>query len=353
MQLISHSRHLVTSSVSVLAAMVLAACGDAIGPDMSHEASNGGGLNGGATQPTAPVPSAPSFANPLAGSSLYVASSSNALTTAAAWRTSRPADARQMEKIASQAQALWFGGWNSDIRADVNRAVATAASSSATPVLVAYNVPQRDCGSYSAGGSSSAPAYRAWIDAFAAGIGARKAVVILEPDALAGMDCLSTTDQGTRTDLLKYAIATFRGLGNTAVYLDAGHSRWQSAGTMASRLVGAGIKLANGFALNVSNFFATAEQIVYGNALSALVGGKHYVIDTSRNGLGPTADAQWCNPEGRALGERPTTATGNTLVDAFLWIKVPGDSDGSCNGNPAAGSWMPEYALGLAQRAGY
>ena len=77
------------------------------------------------------------------------------------------------------------------------------------------------------------------------------------------------------------------------------------------------------------------------------------VGDTSRNGLGPTADNQWCNPDGRALGDRPSTQTGLAYVDAFLWVKAPGESDGACAGAPAAGTWMPEYALGLAQRAAY
>src|SRR5207247_940068 len=130
-------------------------------------------------------------------------------------------------------------------------------------------------------------------------------------------------------------------------------SHWQSASTMATRLNGAGIANANGFSLNVSNFYYTSEQVTYGNVLSALVDGKHYVVDTSRNGLGSAGDNLWCNPAGRALGERPTTATGSALADAYLWIKVPGESDGSCNGNPAAGTWMPEYALGLAQRASW
>jgi endoglucanase len=148
-------------------------------------------------------------------------------------------------------------------------------------------------------------------------------------------------------------VQTLRATGSVAVYLDAGNPRWKSAATMADRLTRAGVAGAQGFALNVSNFFATSENVSYGAQLSALVGGKHYVIDTSRNGLGPTADAQWCNPAGRALGERPTTQTGVPLVDAFLWIKSPGDSDGACDGAPAAGAWMPEYALGLAQRAAY
>jgi endoglucanase len=120
---------------------------------------------------------------------------------------------------------------------------------------------------------------------------------------------------------------------------------------MASRLASAGITAAQGFALNVSNFLTTAENVTYGEQLSALVGGRHFVIDTGRNGLGPAPDLQWCNPAGRALGPHPTSATGHPLVDALLWVKMPGESDGACNGGKVSGEWMPEYALGLAQRA--
>jgi len=105
-------------------------------------------------------------------------------------------------------------------------------------------------------------------------------------------------------------------------------------------------------------------------------GTTHFVIDTSRNGLGPwdysskyssAATAQdWCNPPGRGLGIAPTTNTDNALVDAYLWVKVPGESDGSCNRSvagsttdpewggivdPAAGQWFPQQALQLAQLA--
>jgi endoglucanase len=78
-------------------------------------------------------------------------------------------------------------------------------------------------------------------------------------------------------------------------------------------------------------------------------GGKHMVIDTSRNGNG--SNGQWCNPTGMALGNIPTTSTDQSLVDAYLWIKAPGESDGTCNGGPAAGSWWLEYALNLASAA--
>ena len=100
----------------------------------------------------------------------------------------------------------------------------------------------------------------------------------------------------------------------------------------------------------------------------------HFVIDTSRNGQGPWTppagvypDPQdWCNPPDRGLGARPTTQTGNPLADAFLWVKVPGESDGSCTRglgvgdvadpewdlvDPPAGAWFPQQAVDLVLHA--
>ncbi|MEX2177465.1 MAG: glycoside hydrolase family 6 protein [Gemmatimonadaceae bacterium] len=346
MQSVLAHRRLIAPGMFAVAVFTLAACGDALGPATPT-------MSNGDVEPGPPSSTPVTNANPIAGASFYVDPSSRARRTADDWRASRPSDAAQMDKIAAQPNAKWFGNWNTDVRGDVASAVDVMASAGATPVLVAYNIPLRDCGSYSAGGAANPEGYRKWISDFAAGIGVRKAVVVLEPDALGGMDCLSATHQSTRTELLRYAVDAFRAGGATSVYIDAGNSRWHSPATIAARLMAAGIEHAAGFSLNVSNFFTTAEESAYGDAISALVGGKHYLIDTSRNGNGPTANAQWCNPDGRALGERPTTATGNPLVDAYLWIKVPGESDGSCNGYPNAGVWVPEYALGLAQRATY
>ena len=112
----------------------------------------------------------------------------------------------------------------------------------------------------------------------------------------------------------------------------------------------------------------------YASMLGGTTPTAHFVVDTSRNGQGPWKppagvypDAQdWCNPPGRGLGDRPTTVTGNPLMDAKLWIKTPGQSDGQCNRgvagattdpewggitDPAAGDWFPAQALQLAQLA--
>ena len=287
---------------------------------------------------------------PLAGARFWVDPYSNAAKQAEAWRLSRPADAAYMDVIASEAQADWFGDWSGDVRAKVAARTSTIVAAGGLPVYVAYNLPVRDCSSYSGGGAVSGDAYRSWIRAFTEGLAGRPAAVVLEPDGLALMDCLSAAQRQERLALLADAVRVLAA-GGAWVYLDAGHARWHSAAVIAERLRAAGVADAAGFALNVSNFVGNAESVAYGEAVSALVGGARFVVDSSRNGLGPAADGAWCNPDGRALGTRPTTVTGHALVDAFLWIKLPGESDGTCNGGPSAGAWWADYALGLAKRA--
>ena len=341
---LARARHRAAPLVSLVAAAVTACSGDASG----ISAPIGAGTTVSGPAAIGPVPAA----NPFASATFPVDANSNARRTATAWRATRPADAALMDKIAAQPQVRWFGDWNTNVRADVDAAASASAQSGALPVFVAYNIPQRDCGGLSGGNSStSADAYRAWIAAFAAGLGSRRAVVILEPDALASMDCLSSSAQQERLALFRYAVDALSASGTVAVYLDGGNPRWRSAEAMAQRLADAGVAATRGFALNVSNFLSTGENVAYGTALSALTGGKHFVIDTGRNGAGGSAD--WCNPAGQALGERPSSAPGIALVDAFLWVKAPGESDGVCNGGTASGTWMPEYALGLAARAGW
>lgn len=329
------------SALPILALLLAAACQDLpVSPDEGTE---------DARRPRSPANDSP--VNPFAGTKFFVDPSSNARRQADEWRLSRPADAMEMDKIARNSQAKWFGDWSGDIRAAVDREVGNATAAGAVPVLVAYNIPQRDCGGLSGGGGATYDAYRSWIDGFAKGIAGRKAAVILEPDALAMLDCLPAADQKGRLELLRYAVGSLRRSSGTAVYVDAGHPRWHSADRMAARLRQVDVAAATGFSLNVSNFIRTDANVEYGTEISDLLDGKRFVIDTSRNGVGPSPDGEWCNPEGRALGAGATTATGSARVDAFLWIKRPGESDGACNGAPPAGSWWAEYALGLAQRS--
>lgn len=130
---------------------------------------------------------------------------------------------------------------------------------------------------------------------------------------------------------------------------------------------------ATGFSLDYSPEYAATVTAQIQGLMGTSVATLPFVIDTSRNGQGPWSptatypDAQdWCNPPGRGLGLRPTISTGTALADAFLWIKTPGESDGSCNRgiagattdpewggtvDPAAGAWFPVQALQLAQLA--
>jgi len=286
----------------------------------------------------------------LRGQRLYVDPASPARRQADAWRRSRPADARLMQRIADQPQAIWLGDWIPDIRRETDRLVTQIAATGAVPVFVAYNIPNRDCGLHSAGGARGGDAYRRWIQGMAVGLRRRPAVVILEPDGLAAIGCLPLRLKDERMVLLREAVQVLDAAG-AAVYIDAGNANWQQVSVMAGMLRGAGIERAEGFALNVSNFHSVQVNLSYGERLSALVGGKHFVIDTSRNGRGAAIEREWCNARNQALGRAPTTQTGHPLADAFLWVKTPGQSDGTCNGGPRAGAWWADYALELSRAA--
>lgn len=275
-----------------------------------------------------------------------------ALSIAAAEPELGARDRSLLGSIASAPTSVWITGPARTTTQKTADAVAGATKRGAVATLVAYNIPGRDCGSHSASAERlDADAYRSWIGDLVAGLGDARSIVIIEPDALAQLDCLDESGQADRLHLLRYAVNAVTAQGSWA-YLDAGHSGWVTAATMASRLDRAGVADAAGFSLNVSNFRPTAEETAYGLAISQkLPSSAHFVIDTGRNGAGTDADGQWCNPPGRALGTRPTTATGERLVDAYLWIKTPGYSDGPCNGGPQAGQWWTDQALSLAANA--
>jgi endoglucanase len=340
-----------TISLCVAAASGLfSACGPAASAGGAAPATAGDA----ASEPGDASPSAAS-GNPFAGIAVYRAPYSNAENAQKQSEKQNPAEAALIAKIASHPQASWYGSWSADITTVVQNYVNASERAGELPLLVAYNVPNRDCGQYSKGGASDAKGYLEWITAFAAGIGERRAVVVLEPDALPLLkQCLSEADQVKRLELIHSAVDVLEARPGVSVYIDAGHSNWVPAQEMAQRLKLAGIDKARGFALNVSNFQPDAELIAYGNAVVAALGApSHFIIDSSRNGNGPApTDAEsWCNPEGRAIGRAPTAETGEPLLDAFQWIKRPGESDGECKGGPAAGQWFQARAVEMARNA--
>ncbi len=334
------------SAVVVGTALLAAGCSSGGGDGGRGEHGDDGG--GGA----AAITQQPKEADPF-----WVNPDSRAARQVAAYvKAGRTADAERIRKIAAQPTGEWIGPENPEQEA---RGFTEAADRAGrTALLVLYNIPHRDCGQYSQGGAADGAAYRAWIAAVARGIGDRPATVILEPDAVLHLvdGCTPKEFQEERYDLLRGAVATLTALKNTKVYLDAGNAGWGHPDQIFEPLRRAGAEQADGFAVNVSNFYSTQDSLAYGKDLSAKIGGKHFVIDTSRNGNGPYTggdpDERWCNPPGRALGEAPTTRTADPLVDAYLWVKRPGESDGTCKGGPKAGDWWPQYAMQLARAGG-
>jgi len=395
-------------------------------------------------------------------------------------------DAGKLTEMIDTPHAVWFtGGTPSEVTAAVRQTMAAAECGHRVPVLVAYNLPYRDCAQYSGGGAVDTTAYEAWIDGFARGIGKGKAVVILEPDGL-GIIPYNTTINGsadwcqpTVTDSsgnripapgassderyvqINFAVDSIESHApHASLYLDSGHSAWLGVGEAAYRLTKAGVARAQGFFLNVSNYQLTSDSIQFGTWVSdaiaapsgapswafdssghfhfdwlpsqydpatnytevnyspdyaatvtagiqsfmgSAVATTHFVVDTSRNGQGPLQTApyalapynqsaavisglksgNWCNPFGAGAGVLPSANTGVALLDAYLWVKVPGESDGSCDiaggarawdyaaynpwgvtgdaqnhfdplwgmVDPSAGTWFAAQALQLAQNA--
>jgi endoglucanase len=369
-------------------------------------------------------------------------------------------DAALLAEMEAIPRAVWFtSGTAAQVQQQVRVTMTEAAFERAVPVLVAYDIPGRDCAQYSAGGALDEASYDAWVDGFARGVGGGKAIVILEPDALGNMpsNCGLSTSVYPFTDTeriaeLQHAVSSLEADPGVSVYLDGTHSAWQSVGTMAQRLLSANVQQAQGFFLNVSNYQADPNLIDYGTWISDCIamvtdpsnafynnpGGcasqyypatvsdfgtwnlttqwyaanmgnavasTHFVIDTSRNGDGPNAMQQyasapynqpasvistlasgnWCNPPSSGLGLKPTASTGVPLLDAYLWVKTPGQSDGQCDAaggvrawdytaytqpgwpataadqalfdplwgldDPAAGAWFPQQALQLIKDA--
>ncbi|MFF9564080.1 glycoside hydrolase family 6 protein [Leifsonia sp. NPDC014704] len=257
------------------------------------------------------------------------------------------AGAAVADQIAAVPTAVWLGEWFQGDRlvTELSKDITEAREQKATPVFVAYGIPNRDCGGYSKGGLT-ADQYLPWIRTMASTLRGSGAVVLLEPDSLAMLSsekCAGSAE--VRLPLLRESVSILEGAG-VATYLDGGNARWLSADDQAAWLKRANIEEAHGFFTNVSNFDTTQRERDYAGRLSSKVGWKHYVIDVSRNGKGWTGT--WCNPPGAALGQDPKVTEGSDgKLDALLWVKHPGVSDGSCNGGPAAGVWWQAGAEAL------
>ncbi|MGD8194409.1 glycoside hydrolase family 6 protein [Herbiconiux sp. P18] len=289
--------------------------------------------------------------NPFAGRSLYADPASKAAVAAQAATDAGDTDsAAVFTRIAEVPTAIWLTPEKhptGEVGGYVAGVAAAAAKLDQTPVFTVYGVPNRDCGNYS-GGGLTAEEYPVWVDEIASSLEESAAIIVLEPDALALADECDNVDE--RLAEVGASVDSLAGAGLT-VYIDAGHSNWGPPAEMADLLNRAGVDRARGFSTNVSNYNTTEREQQYAESISALTNGAHYVIDTGRNGNGSTGE--WCNPAGRALGAEPQVAGSGSAEDATLWVKPPGESDGTCNGGPAAGEWWDAGARELAADAGW
>jgi len=255
-------------------------------------------------------------------------------------------------KIFEYPAAFWYGDnpkkpkkhMEKSIRRLLNRAHPQL------PIFVIYNIPNRDVGQYSKGGAKTRENYIDFIERFARGIGEDTPIIIYEPDALPQSTLLSEEEKAWRLELMKDSLQILTNNCNGLVYIDVGHSSWLEP-EIVSELLG---KISNpkvrGFAINSSNYRTTKECVKWGRKILTYRPNDYFVIDTSRNGNGPL-DNEWCNPPGRALGEPPTCNTSHPHCDAYLWIKIPGESDGKCNGGPKAGMFWVKQAEELIKNS--
>lgn len=355
-------------------------------------------------------PAAPSQ-NPFAGASFFVNPSYAERVLASI--DSAPGKEAALREVARQPTALWLDRIAALDR--VPRALAEAAEQGApgqprVPVFVVYDLPNRDCSAKASAGELHAEAegeqrYRTeFIDKIASEFARypeQRIVAILEPDSLANLatnmnvpKCAASADLYKRS--IAYAIATLS-LPNVYLYIDAAHTGWlgwdgnRSAMAEIYREVlelAGGADRIRGFATNVSNYNALdgnwgwklessnpcPSEYCYIEKLNetleaAGIRGKGFIVDTSRNGVAETRSkwGHWCNVKGAGLGARPAVAP-RPLVDAYYWVKPPGESDGvsdpkatrfdaycvsqdSAEGAPQAGEWFSSYFLELVDNA--
>lgn len=324
------------------------------------------------------------------------------------------AEAEKLKKLSVIPTAIWLS-WIADTK-DVPRYLDLALQQQKTggkPVIttfVVYDLPNRDCNAAASAGelpaspTGEARYQKEYIDAIAAAFAAhpdQRIAAILEPDSVGNLitnlenpKCQAA--EGIYKRGIAYAIAKLS-LPNVFLYVDAAHSGWlgwpknivKTAPMFKEILAMAGgPDRIRGFATDVSNYnpakdptnpkrdphAAPSDELGYivdlNKALEAEgITGKGFIIDTSRDGKAyiRSTPGNWCNIKGAGLGERPQAAPA-PLVDAYLWVKPPGESDGVADpkaerfdqncasedaapGAPQAGKMFESYVIELMKNA--
>lgn len=319
-------------------------------------ASAAGSASGAYDSGSTTIPS-----NPLAGHPWFVDVAFGPLWQyVRMYQHSHPFWAHELTFLAQEPATKSFGAFDPNIGPDFRAYLARVQQQDpgAIPMVSLSRIAHQSCPYVNPTADYQPPAYKAWVKAFVDAIGSYPVMVLVEPDRIPTLSCLPASAQRTRYELLNYDLQLLSQHKSAIVYLDAGASDWvRSTTDLAHRLQRAGIKYAQGFALNASHFDTTAHNIAYGLKVSRLLGGMHFVINTDANGNGPTPPAlraryHGCQPPNIGAGIRPTIQTGHKLIDAFLWLDTPGYAAGTCIGVPNGGyTFYPQLALKIVRNA--
>jgi endoglucanase len=309
------------------------------------------------------LPAPPTGGDPLSGASFFVDPQSE------------PANAAKADPvlnvIAREPGTARFGRFSfgnngvPDIQTAVSRYLTRASvqSPGTVPLLATYRILNGLCSGHRLSDSPvDAAGYHDFIEGFAQGIGSYRAVLFLEMDSIITMPCLSGHGKAVREHELSDAINILNAnCPHLVIYLDAGAADALPARDAARYLRRSGVANIQGFFLNSTHFDWTSHEIRYGEQISRMLGGKHFVINTGENGIGPRRPRDivhqglevLCNPRA-GLGPLPTASTGYGNVDMFAWTSNPGESGGQCvPGAPPTGQYWPAYAKSLVQNADF
>ncbi|KAJ6502087.1 cellobiohydrolase II [Mycena sanguinolenta] len=355
----------------------------------------------------------PDAGNPFLGHNIYLTPFYAAEVAAAAANLTGTSQTKALS-VAKIPTFTWFDTVAKVPSLGTYLADASAqGKSSGTPMIVqiiVYDLPDRDCAAAASNGEFSIANngqanYFNYIDQLVAQIKQFpdvRVIAIIEPDSLANLVtnlnvAKCSNAQTTYLACVTYAIQQLNKLGNVYSYLDAGHAGWlgwpanlsPAAQLFTSLFKNAGSpNFVRGLATNVANYnsFSTNspdpitqgnsnyDELHYINALAPVLSSAgfptHFIVDQGRSGVQNIRQqwGDWCNVKGAGFGTRPTTNTGVSLVDAFVWAKPGGECDGTSNSSatrfdyhcalsdadqpaPEAGSWFQEYFVNLVNNA--
>ncbi|GIG53944.1 glycoside hydrolase family 6 protein [Demequina activiva] len=271
-------------------------------------------------------------------------------------------DYDHMGRITGTAQARWIGSWSTnDAISNYAHQVYTAAAAADRIGLIAY-YGMRD---YTCEEAASDPELadfyaersRVLVEELP-GSGAQ-AWIVLEPALVAS---LGSCEGDPRGAWVADAAATFADAG-AAVYLDAGVVDDPAA--IAASLASLDLESVAGIAVGTNGYRAVSEQLAAGEAVLAALAdagvdvdaprsgpdpgepGLGLIVDTSRSAV-PVEAPEPCNPPEAGIGV-PPRLVGAGALDAYVWIKRVGESDGACNGGPTRGQFSQALALQLAR----